>query len=193
MENGLVKRRIAEHIATSKALKGDAALQDALLSISRKTAECYRKGGKTIFMGNGGSAADAQHMAAEFLGKYMLDRRPIPALALTSNSSAVTAIGNDYGFEEVFRRQLEAHAGKDDVVVAISTSGNSKNVLSALLWARTHGIFCVALVGSKKCALDGKADVVLHAPGDSTPRIQEMHGLLLHIFCELVEAELFGK
>ena len=192
MENSLLKKAAEEHIAVAAALSKDAALISQADKAASRIAECFRKGGKVIFMGNGGSAADAQHMAAEFLGKYMKERRALPAIALTTNSSALTAIGNDYGYRFVFRRQLEGLAGKMDVVVGLSTSGNSENVVEALKYAKEKGIFSIALVGNKKCALDTVADICIKAPSESTPRIQEMHELILHTICGMVETELFG-
>ena len=192
MENGLLKKRAEEHISAARLLASDAALVSSVDAVAGRIVECYKKGGKTIFMGNGGSAADAQHMAAEFLGRYLLDRKSLPSIALTSNSSCVTAIGNDYGYAQVFRRQLEAWAKKGDVVIGISTSGNSENIVEAFSWAKQHGIFCVALTGAKKCKLDAIADVSMKMPSESIPRIQEMHALVLHTICEIVENELFG-
>ena len=192
MENGLLKKRLDGHIAVAQLSLKDGKLSGQVDLVAAKVVDCYRKGGKTIFMGNGGSAADAQHMAAEFLGKYLLDRKPLPSIALTANSSCVTAIGNDYGYEEVFRRQLEGLAGKGDVVFGISSSGNSPNVARALEYAKSKGMFTVALVGAKKCRLDGIADICMKVPSGSTPRIQEMHAVILHTVCELVEKELFG-
>lgn len=192
MENGLLRKRIAQHLEAASSLLKDAETQGLVEKAAAAIAAAYRKGGKTIFMGNGGSAADAQHMAAEFLGRYLLERKSLPSLALTANSSAVTAIANDYEYGRVFARQLQGLADRKDVVVGISTSGNSQNVVEALRYAKAAGIFSVALVGKKKCALDAIADVCIKAPGDSTPRIQEMHVLILHSVCEIVELELFG-
>ena len=192
MENGLLKKRAKENAATMVALAADEKIISQADAVARRIVECYRKGGKTIFMGNGGSAADAQHMAAEFLGKYMIDRKPIPSIALTTNSSAVTAIGNDYGYSKIFSRQLEAFAAKGDVVIGISTSGNSDNIVEAFKFAKGKGMLCVALVGAKACKLDGISDISIKVPSDVTPRIQEMHELVLHTLCEIVETELFG-
>ena len=192
MENNLLKKRISEHADAAKLLMDDAKAQKQVGDSATKIVECYKKGGKTIFMGNGGSAADAQHMAAEFLGKYMLERKALPSIALTANSSVMTAIANDYGYDRTFVRQLEAWGGKQDVVIGISTSGNSPNVVEAMEYAKAHGIFAIALTGTKPCKLDSIADICIHAPGNSTPRIQEMHTLILHIICEIVESRLFG-
>jgi D-sedoheptulose 7-phosphate isomerase len=191
MENGLLKERLEEHINLAKEVQKDKKIETQVMMIAKKIVECYKKGGKTIFFGNGGSAADAQHAAAEFMGKYMKDRKPLPSLALTTNTSALTAIGNDYGYEEVFKRQLEGLLKKDDVAIGISTSGNSPNVVKAIEYAKSKGAFAAALVGAKKCRLDEIADVCVKIPSESTPRIQEMHEFLLHTICEIVEKELF--
>ena len=192
MENGLLKKTAEEHIAIAKALAADSNIVSSVDKAASRISECYRKGGKTIFFGNGGSAADAQHMAAEFLGRYMKERRALPSIALTANSSSLTAIANDYGYSHVFRRQIEGLGAKGDVAIGISTSGNSANVVEGLKCAREKGILTIALTGKKKCALDDVADICLKMPSDSTPRIQEMHGLVLHTICAMVEAELFG-
>ena len=192
MENGLLRKAAEEHISVAKALAADTFLLSQADKAAARIAECYKKGGKVIFFGNGGSAADAQHMAAEFLGRYMKERRALPAIALTANTSAITAIGNDYGYPQVFRRQLEGLGAKGDVAIGISTSGNSENVVQAIKYAKEKGILAIALVGKRKCALDEMADICIKVPSDSTPRIQEMHELILHTVCAMVENELFG-
>jgi len=153
---------------------------DALIS-------AYSTGHKAIFFGNGGSAADAQHLAAEFVGRYLRERAPLPALALNANSSAVTAISNDYGYAEVFARQLEALAIAGDVAVGISTSGNSPNVIQALRAARRLGLFTIGLTGASGGAMREVVDVLIAAPADETPRIQECHILIGHALCDAVE------
>jgi len=147
----------------------------------------YRKGHKAIFFGNGGSAADAQHLAAEFVGRYLRQRDPLPAIALNANSSAVTAIGNDYGYDEVFARQLQAHANAGDVAVGISTSGNSPSVTQAVIRAKRLGLFTIGLTGSSGGQLRGLVDVLIAVPSDETPRIQECHILAGHALCDAVE------
>lgn len=147
----------------------------------------YRSGGKAIFFGNGGSAADAQHLAAEFLGRYLRERAPMPALALNTNTSAVTAIGNDYGYEMVFARQLQALAAPGDVAVAISTSGNSPSVVEAVLCARELGLFTIGLTGVSGGRLRGLVDALIAVPSDETPRVQECHILAGHALCDVVE------
>ena len=153
---------------------------DALIS-------AYLAGHKAIFFGNGGSAADAQHLAAEFLGRYLREREPMPALALNANSSAVTAIGNDFGYEHVFSRQLAALAAPGDIAIGISTSGNSPNVLEALQAAKRLGMFTIALTGASGGAAGEISDVLIAAPSAETPRIQECHILIGHSLCDAVE------
>ncbi|HEY8054358.1 MAG TPA: D-sedoheptulose 7-phosphate isomerase [Terriglobales bacterium] len=153
---------------------------------------CYRGGGKAMFCGNGGSAADAQHLAAEFVGRYLAERRPLPALALHANSSSLTAIGNDYGYELSFARQLEAFARPGDVAVGLSTSGNSANVVAALQKARELGLTTIALTGEGGGKLRDAADILLAVASRETPRIQECHILIGHCLCQAVEEALFG-
>jgi D-sedoheptulose 7-phosphate isomerase len=150
----------------------------------------YRRGNKAIFIGNGGSAADAQHLAAEFLGRYLREREPLPALALHANTSAVTAIANDYGYDQVFARQLAALGAPGDVVVAISTSGNSNSVIEAVKQARKMGIFSIGLTGAWGGSLRGCVDVLVTVPSRETPRIQECHILAGHALCDVVEGAL---
>jgi D-sedoheptulose 7-phosphate isomerase len=153
----------------------------------------YRAGHKALFFGNGGSAADAQHLAAEFLGRYLRERRPLPALALTANTSAVTAIANDCGYELVFARQLKALAAPGDVAVAISTSGNSPSVIEAVTCARRLGLFTIGLTGASGGRLRGLVDVLIAVPSEATPRIQECHILVGHALCDAVEQEIVAE
>jgi D-sedoheptulose 7-phosphate isomerase len=147
----------------------------------------YRDGHKALFCGNGGSAADAQHLAAEFVGRYLRQRSPMPALALNGNSSVVTAIANDFGYDQVFVRQLEALAAPGDVVVAISTSGKSPSVVQAVRCARRLGLYTIALTGASGGHLRGLVDTLIAVPSDETPRIQECHILVGHALCDAVE------
>ena len=147
----------------------------------------FRSGHKALFFGNGGSAADAQHLAAEFLGRYLRERSPLPAVALHANTSAVTAIANDYGYEQVFSRQLQALAVAGDVAVGISTSGNSQSILEALTVARKMGVFTVGLTGASGGRMRELVDVLIAAPSNETPRIQECHILVGHALCDAVE------
>ena len=154
--------------------------------------ESLNQGGKIWFAGNGGSAADAQHLAAELSGRFYLDRKSIPAEALHVNTSFMTAVANDYGYDQVFARLLEGCARKGDVLVAISTSGNSTNVLEAVKTAKAMGVGVIALTGATGGKLAGQCDVLLNVPTTDTPRIQESHILIGHILCENIEKELFA-
>ena len=155
-------------------------------------AEVFRSGNKLLVMGNGGSAADAQHLAAEIVGRFKMERRALPAIALTTDSSILTAIGNDYGFDAIFSRQVEALAAPGDVVIGISTSGNSRNVGAALELARTQGCRTVGLLGRDGGTIAGVVEISLVVPSGETPRIQEGHITIIHIVCDLLEQELFG-
>ena len=148
------------------------------------------RGNKLLIMGNGGSAADAQHMAAEFVGRFLRNRKALPAIALTTDSSILTAVGNDFGFEEVFRRQVEALAAPGDIVFGISTSGQSPNVLGALALAKEQGCKTLALAGKDGGPIAHVVDLALVVPDDHTPYIQEVHLTIIHILCDLVEEAL---
>lgn len=174
-----------------RSLEVHQRLVDACLPALTVAAEAlvsaYRAGHKALFFGNGGSAADAQHLAAEFVGRYLRQRSPLPALALSANSSAVTAIANDYGYEQVFARQLQALAAPGDVAVAISTSGNSSSVIEGVICARQLGLFTIALTGASGGRLRGLVDALIRAPSEETPRVQECHILVGHALCDAVE------
>jgi D-sedoheptulose 7-phosphate isomerase len=155
---------------------------------ARMMGDCVRNGGKILILGNGGSAADAQHMAAEMVGRMMLERPPLPAIALTTDSSNLTAIGNDYGYDLVFVKQVEALAKKEDVIIAISTSGNSANVVKAVEAARTRGCKIIALTGGSGGKLKGLSDVLLNAAlGQNSSRIQESHIFAVHTLVDLMD------
>ena len=162
-----------------------AAASEALLA-------CFENGGTVYFCGNGGSAADAQHLAAEFSGRYLVDRPGLPAVALTTNSSAVTAIGNDYGYAQVFSRQLEGLGSPGDVLVAITTSGGSESVRRAVRAAQALGMTTIGMTGAKGAAFAAMCDIALVTPHESTPHIQEGHITMGHAFCLLVERAMFG-
>jgi len=170
--------------------------EDVLLAIA-KTSEilidALQKGNKALFFGNGGSAADAQHIAAELVGRFAFDRPALPALALSVNTSCVTAIGNDFGFEQVFSRQLEALARPGDVAIGISTSGNSANVIHALTTAKKIGLHTVCLTGRTGGRLRSEVDHCICAPSTEAPRIQECHILIGHIISEIVERQIFHE
>lgn len=149
-----------------------------------------KAGRKVFFCGNGGSAADAQHLAAEFLGRYLMERDPLPAIALTVNSSTVTAIGNDYGYEQIFSRQLRGLAVAGDVLIGLSTSGDSPNVIEAFRAASALGVRTISMTGEKESILSHVADLSIRVPSTHTPRVQEMHIMIGHTICEIVEAAM---
>ncbi len=179
-----------EHQRTAEAfLRGEAA---SLEAAARLLVEAFRGGRRVFFFGNGGSAADAQHLAAEFVNRFLRERPPLPALALTTDTSVLTSVANDRAYDEVFSRQLEALAAEGDVAVALSTSGRSPSVVRGVEVARKLGLRIVVFTGARGVALARAADVGLVVPSEATPRIQEMHMLAGHVLCEMVEAVLFG-
>lgn len=185
------EERIRAIAADSAALKqrffADQAGQ--VLAVGLRIAASLKAGGKVLAFGNGGSAADAQHLAGELVGRFKRDRAALPALALTTDPSVITAIGNDMGYEAIFRRQVEAHGRPGDVAVGISTSGRSANVVEALRLARSRGLVTVGLTGGGGGRLPGLVDHLLDVPHTDTARIQEVHGMIVHILCEIVEEE----
>jgi D-sedoheptulose 7-phosphate isomerase len=165
---------------------------DQLLAVGEMLMACLQSGHKVLIFGNGGSAADAQHFATELGGRYRQERRALPALALTTDTSMLTAVSNDYGFAQVFARQVEALAQPGDVAIGISTSGRSANVIAGMQTARTLGARTVALLGANITGLAGLADQVISVPSTDTPRIQEAHTVIIHILCDLVEKSLLA-
>ncbi len=187
-------RILRERILTSADVK--RALADDLevaTAVAVRLVDAFRAGHKLILFGNGGSAADAQHIAAELTGHFYLDRPPLPALALTVDTSALTAIGNDYGFEEVYARQVTALGAPGDVAIGLTTSGNSGNVVQGLTAARDRGLVTVAMTGRAGGRAGEVADLCVRVPSDDTPRIQESHILLGHTWAEIIEAAMFGS
>lgn len=182
-------KQIDNSIKLKKYLQKEAK---NLVAMADLLVNAFKKGNKVLLFGNGGSAADAQHIACELAGKFYLDRAPLPAIALTTNTSSLTAIGNDYGYEEIFSRQLRALVTKGDVVIGISTSGNSPNVLRGIEEAKRLGATTIAFTG-REGKLKKSADYVLSVPSVDTPRIQEAHITAGHIICYLVEQALFGN
>jgi len=161
-----------------------------LNELAARVVKCLKAGGKIILMGNGGSAGDAQHIAAEFVGRYKKERRSYPALALNTNTSTITAVGNDYGYDVTFSRQVEGFAKEGDIVIGISTSGNSPNVYKAMEMARQKGCFTAAFLGKDGGTIKDIVDLPLVVKTNNTPRVQECHIFLGHTLCELVEKEL---
>lgn len=188
-----VSKLIEASIATKQSLLNSTNVLLLVAKVSELLVNALRRGNKVLLFGNGGSAADAQHIAAELVGRFAFDRPALPAIALSVNSSCVTAIGNDYGFDRVFSRQLEALARPGDIAIGISTSGNSPNVVLALSTAKKMGLYTVALTGSTGGALLNNVDHCICVPSNETPRIQECHTLIGHIISELVEQEIFPE
>jgi D-sedoheptulose 7-phosphate isomerase len=189
--------RVSELIEASIAtMQGMLRSSEVLLTVTKASeilTSALKQGNKALLFGNGGSAADAQHIAAELVGRFALERPALPALALSVNTSCVTAIGNDYGFDQVFSRQIEALARPGDVAIGISTSGNSANVLRAMSTARKMGLHTIALTGRTGGNLRNTVDHCICVPSNESPRIQECHILIGHIICELVEKEIFRE
>jgi len=187
-----VKQQIRASIDTKEKLISDEALMNSVLALSMQCSSALRAGGKILFCGNGGSFADAQHLSAEFTSRFLFDRPGLPSLALGTNSSAMTAIGNDYGYENVFAREIQAIAAPNDVLIAISTSGKSGNILKALQAAKEKNVSTAVLTGAGMGLLPMDVQV-LHMPSLDTARIQECHILIGHIICGLVEADMFSE
>ncbi|MDE5552896.1 MAG: D-sedoheptulose 7-phosphate isomerase [Muribaculaceae bacterium] len=188
----IIKSQIAESAATKERILADDSLMEAIRKAAEVCVTAYRNGKKTLFAGNGGSAADAQHLAGEFVSKFYFDRPGLPSIALTTDTSILTAIGNDYGFNRLFARQVQAQGNEGDVFIGISTSGNSQNIVEALEECRRKGIFTIALTGARPCKMDD-FDLVIKVPSESTPRIQECQTMIGHIICCIVEQEIFGQ
>lgn len=188
-----IKNIIKESARLKEQLLADALLPEKLESLIDSAAKCYRNGGKTLFCGNGGSAADAQHLAAELSGRFYFDRKALDAEALHVNTSYLTAVANDYTFDEVYARLVEARGKKGDILFAFSTSGNSPNVVRALETARAKEMITAGFTGNKPCKMDALCDYLFKMPTDDTPRIQELHILLGHIICQGIEESLFLK
>ena len=185
------RNSIKASIAAKERILGSPELMSTIVAAAEAVIEAFEKGNKVLLFGNGGSAADAQHIAAEFVGRFAFDRPALPALALSVNTSCVTAIGNDYGFDQVFSRQIEALARRGDVAIGISTSGNSPNVLCGVAAARKLGLRTIGLTGQKGGRLKNEVEYGIAAPSDETPRIQECHILVGHIIAQLAEQAIF--
>lgn len=188
-----IRGQVRDSIAVKEAFLAEEANIELLNRVAGDLIAAYRAGKKTLIAGNGGSAADAQHIAAEFVSRFYFDRPALASIALTTDTSALTAIGNDYGYELLFSRQIEANGNAGDIYIAISTSGNSKNVLKSLESAKKLGIKTVGLTGRSGGKMKDMVDYCICVPSDETPRIQETHILVGHILCAAVEKELFEK
>lgn len=189
--NKKIEDSIRESIKTKESLLKYQA--DNIEKAASVITAAIKKGGKLLVFGNGGSAADSQHIAAELVGRFKLERKPLPAIALTTDTSALTAIANDYGYDLVFSRQIEALGHAGDVALGISTSGNSKNVIEALKKARSLGLVTISLTGGTGGKIMEESDISVTVPSNDTPRIQESHNMIGHILCGLIEEDLFKK
>ncbi|EAK1936850.1 D-sedoheptulose 7-phosphate isomerase [Campylobacter jejuni] len=191
--NSYIKEHFQESILVKEQILKDENLIALIKNASLEIIKAYKNGNKTLLAGNGGSAADAQHIAGEFVSRFYFDRPGIASIALSTDTSILTAIGNDYGYENLFARQVQAQGVKGDVFIGISTSGNSKNILKALELCKQKEIISIGLSGASGRAMNELCDYCIKVPSTCTPRIQEAHILIGHIICAIVEEELFGK
>jgi len=190
---GAIAGQLRETADTLRAMSEDAALHAAMANVASTCIAALRQGNKILFAGNGGSAADAQHLAGELVSRFNYDRPGLPAFSLSTDTSVLTAIGNDYGYERLFARQIEAIGHAGDILFAISTSGRSPNILNAVRVAREKGLVTIGLTGRGGGELSGLCDHCLRTPSDLTPRIQEGHIAIGHTICYLIEQQLFPK
>lgn len=186
-----IKDIISASVSAKQAILADESLLARIEEVVQCITDCFASGGKVLFCGNGGSAADAQHLAAEFSGRFYSDRNPLPSEALHCNTSYLTAVANDYGYEQVYSRMIKGSGKPGDVLVALSTSGNSANILHALDQATENGMITVALTGASGGKMKDRCGFLLNAPSADTPRVQECHIMIGHIICQLVEERLF--
>lgn len=191
--HSFIENQIKESYTTKQKMLADKDLCNLIFDVCQKAIEVYQNGNKTLIAGNGGSAADSQHIAGEFVSKFYFDRPGLPSLALTTDTSILTAIGNDYGYEQLFARQIQASGVSGDMFIGLSTSGNSKNVIAGLKEAKSKGLICVGLTGATGGKMAELCDYCIKVPSNETPRVQEAHILIGHIICASVEEALFGK
>lgn len=187
-----IKKILKESIAVKSSILEDPTLVQKINQVTLRCIEAFRQNSKVLFCGNGGSAADAQHLAAEFSGRFYKDRPPLYAEALHVNTSYLTAVGNDYGFEHIYSRLVKGIGQKGDVLIGLSTSGNSRNIILAFQQAHAIGMTCIGFTGSTGGLLAPESDILINVPSSDTPRIQESHITIGHIICELVEKALFA-
>ncbi len=188
-----IKRIISESMAVKQSIIDSQELIGNIEKVTAQMVECYRNGGTVYFCGNGGSAADAQHIAAELSGRFYYDRPPLAAEALHVNTSYLTAVANDYSYDEIYARYIRGVAKDGDMLVGISTSGNSKNIINAFVAAKEFGVKTVALTGESGGKMIDIADVTINVPSSDTPRIQESHIMIGHIICQYVESEMYPQ
>ena len=187
-----IKQYIQDSITTKQSILDNENILETIKKIADRIVEAYRLDKKVLTAGNGGSAGDAQHIAGELVSKFFFDRPGLTAFSLATDTSILTAIGNDYGYKKTFSRQIQANAKEGDVFIGISTSGNSKNIVLALEEAQKKGVVTVGFVGQKECEMDKYCDYIIHVPSSSTPTIQESHIMIGHIVCALVEEAIFS-
>ena len=188
-----VRRKLKESIEVKKKILVSQGLLETIVSVALKIVDAFKQDKKVLFCGNGGSAADAQHIAAELSGKFYIDRAPLFAEALHVNTSYLTAVANDYSYDEIFSRLIKAKGRKEDILIGISTSGRSKNVVKALIQAKENGMITVGMTGADGSGMKQWCDYLIEVPSTDTPRIQEAHITIGHIICEIVENKLFGE
>lgn len=192
-----IEKVIIEHIRKSISVKefilSDISLLNDIKEAAMLVTNAYKRGNKTLLAGNGGSAADAQHIAGEFVSRFYFDRPGIPSIALSTDTSIITAIGNDYGFDKLFERQVQAQGISGDIFIGLTTSGNSENIIKALQVCKEKNIQSIILTGETGGKSSEMCDICIKVPSDETPRIQESHILIAHIICCIVEEELFGE
>lgn len=187
-----IKNYISDSIETKRNILENEEILAQIKNVSLIIIDSLKKGKKVLICGNGGSAADAQHIAAEFVSRFYFDRPGLPAIALTVDTSILTAIGNDYGYDKTFSRQVQANGNEGDVLIGISTSGNSPNVLNAILEAKTKGIIAIGLTGQKESEISKSANICIKVPSCETPKIQESHIMIGHVICALAEKAIFS-
>lgn len=188
-----IKNYIIESVNVKNTILNSNDILQFVENASKLIIEAYKNNKKVLTAGNGGSAADAQHIAAELVSKFLIDRPALNAIALTTNSSIMTAVGNDYSHEYVFARQIQAYGTKGDIYIAISTSGNSKNIIKSIEEAKKQELKIIGLTGAKECEMDKLCDLIIKVPSEKTPIIQESHITIGHLICAIVEHELFYK
>lgn len=186
-----IENYIQASIETKQKILNDKNIIETINQAANAIINAYKNGKKVLTAGNGGSAGDAQHIAGELVSKFFFDRPGLSAFSLATDTSILTAIGNDYGYEKSFSRQIQANANEGDVFIAISTSGNSENIVNALVEAKKKNVTTIGLVGEKTCEMDDLCDYIIKVPSDSTPTIQESHIMIGHIICALVEEAIF--
>ena len=191
--NEYIKNQIQESIFVKQQIMDDLQLINLINEVAALCIKSFNNGNKIILAGNGGSAADAQHIAGELVSKFYFDRPGLNAISLTTDTSIITAIGNDYGYEKLFERQIQANGNVGDVFIGISTSGNSKNIILALEECKRKGIKTIGLTGERECKMDELCDIAVKVPSSSTPNIQESHIMIGHIMCAIIEEQIFGK